>query len=469
MSIQNTFPFNLVSWHLKTCDWHIHTHLDAPRWDEVVDLRDSQSSSVWILDIKATPVLLCSIYLTSLNSLINNNRLCFAVLPRKKCFFFEDSTCGDPLRGVLQIFQVSAPRETDFVRFGFWEDLRMVLTLKKSAKQQVLLLLLSLVHLVSGVISPNWSKVRQASQMKNLGNKCVERTELANINDWGSKFRASNPVRSWCFCHETSKSFDDVGGASIRLPCSLWKRQIPEEWTPFSRRLFVPVHTQKGSSVWNMRVWNSQVSSQKAPSSHPLTSIGQFCYALFVWCDVIFRLPREKKHKTPTRQGHEGNLIGKHTLKYITSERLEPQAETDVLYNQYSVFPDLHFSQVKLMPTCSSWRTWSFSEHGVRFVALWTGIDIQTKQKTNKQQFKKCEQNVDKLTLITLTKTSTTRHQIPRSVNSCRTSLGLPSIPSITEIYGRIWVTSFSNVYSNYYLKKRQGEVAKINIQHLWA
>ena len=44
-----------------------------------------------------------------------------------------------------------------------------------------------------------------------------------------------------------------------------------------------------------------------------------------------------------------------------------------------------------------------------------------------------------------------------------------PSIPSITEIYGRIWVTSFSNVYSNYYLKKRQGEVAKINIQHLWA
>jgi len=65
----------------------------------------------------------------------------------------------------------------------------MVLTLKKSAKQQVLLLLLSLVHLVSGVISPNWSKVRQASQMKNLGNKCVEKTELANINDWESKLK----------------------------------------------------------------------------------------------------------------------------------------------------------------------------------------------------------------------------------------------------------------------------------------
>ena len=267
----------------RLVDWHIHTHLDAPRWDEVVDLRDSQSSSVWILDIKATPVLLCSIYLTSLNSLINNNRLCFAVLPRKKCFFFEDSTCGDPLRGVLQIFQVSAPRETDFVRFGFWEDLRMVLTLKKSAKQQVLLLLLSLVHLVSGVISPNWSKVRQASQMKNLGNKCVEKTELANINDWESKFRASNPVRSWCFCHETSKSFDDVGGASIRLPCSLWKRQIPEEWTPFSRRLFVPVHTQKGSG-WNCewRVKDSQRLPLHTPYQHwPVL----LCSVCVMWCD----------------------------------------------------------------------------------------------------------------------------------------------------------------------------------------
>ena len=110
----------------------------------------------------------------------------------------------------------------------------------------------------------------------------------------GIQIKTSNPVRSWCFCHETSKSFDDVGGASIRLPCSLWKRQIPEEWTPCSRRLFVPEHTQKGSSVWNISL-KQQVSSQRLPLHTPLPALASS--VMLCLCDVMwFSDSLEKKN-----------------------------------------------------------------------------------------------------------------------------------------------------------------------------
>ena len=156
----------------------------------------------------------------------------------------------------------------------------------------------------------------------------------------------------------------------------------------------------------------------------PLTSIGQFCYALFVWCDVIFRLPREKNTRHQLGKG-----MKEITLENTPWSTLHQSGwnlkRRQILYNQYSVFPDLHFSQVKLMPTCFRDVLDPFGSMG--YASSLCGL-ASTSKPNNKQirQFKKCEQNVDKLTLITLTKTSTTRHQIPRSVNSCRTSLGLP-------------------------------------------
>ena len=266
------------------------------------------------------------------------------------------------------------------IRCEFKSSKSRLLEFWPGALYQNLLLLLS-VHLVSGVISPNWSKVRQASQMNNLKNECRE--DGTGKHHWESKFRASNPVRSWCFCHETSKSFDDVAGASIRLPCCLWKRQIPEEWTPCSRRFFVPVHTQKGS------VWNSEWVVKGSPS-HPLPALASSVMPCL--CDdVIFRLPREKENKT-TRQGHEGITLENTAVGTLTRD-------------------GYYTTSIPCFQIYISVR-WNWSPHVLKVTYLTLGAWV-----------KEIEQNVDKLT-FTLTTTST-RHQIPRSVN-CRTSLGLP-------------------------------------------
>ena len=146
---------------------------------------------------------------------------------------FEDSTGGDAWRGVLQIFQISAPRQ------GFLSKLRMVLSFDRSVTLTPCApgLWCNLSQLVESATG-----VANEKPEKRMGNKCVEKTELANIKDWESKFRASNPVRSWCFCHETSKSFDDVGGASILLPCSLEKDRFLKN-EPHAVAAFLSLYT----------------------------------------------------------------------------------------------------------------------------------------------------------------------------------------------------------------------------------
>ena len=124
----------------------------------------------------------------------------------------------------------------------------------------------------------------------------------------------------------------------------------------------------------------------------PLTSIGQFCYALFVWCDVIFRLPREKKTRHQLGKG-----MKEITLENTPWSTLHQSGwnlkRRQILYNQYSVFPDLHFSQVKLMPTCFRDVLDPFGSMG--YASSLCGL--ASTSKPNKRQINNNSKNVNKM------------------------------------------------------------------------
>ena len=218
-------------------------------------------------------------YLTSLNSLINNNRLRFAFLPRKKRFFLR------LLLAAIRCVEFCKSSKSRLLEKRILSDLRMVLTSKKSAKQQVLLLLLSHVHLVSGVISPNWSKVRQASQMKNPGNKCVEKTELANINDWESKLKPQIQFVHGVSVTKHRNPLTMLVGHLFGCHAAFEKDRFLKN-EPHAVAGFLSLNTLRRDHQSETSVWNSKWVVEGSPFTPPYQHWPvQLCSVCVMWCD----------------------------------------------------------------------------------------------------------------------------------------------------------------------------------------